>query len=285
MTYQTSPEKWREFSKRICRGETLTRAEALAVLTSHDDDLLHVLAAAFEVRLHFCGRDVSLHVLHNAKSGQCPEDCSYCSQSHAASTDVPRYPLQSVEEIVAGAHDAAAMQAIRYCTVISGRQPDKQAMATICAAARQIRKELPRLQICVSMGLLTDEQARLLKAAGVNRYNHNLETSPRFYPEICRTHNYTDRLDSAAAAKRAGLELCSGGLLGMGETLEDRVDLAMALRELEADSMPVNFLDPRPGTALADQPRMRAMDALKTMAMFRFVLPDKEIRIAGGREA
>jgi len=164
------------------------------------------------------------------------------------------------------------------------RGPAAADVDAICDAVRRIKAETP-IQICTSLGLLDETKARALRAAGVNRYNHNLETSPAHYPRICRTHTYEDRVSTIRAARNAGLEICSGGLLGMGETLDDRVDLAFALRELGVDSIPVNLLDPRPGTPMENLPRLRPADGLRALAMFRFVNPDREIRIAGGREA
>lgn len=275
---------WNELSNCVLAGGAIVRAEALAVLAAPDDELLEVLAAAFAVRRRYFGRDVTLHVIRNAQSGICTEDCAYCSQSAAATSDIPRYPLQTVEDIVEGAREAARLGAIRYCIVISARGPAETEIERVCAAVRRIKREQP-IQICVSLGLLTPEKAARLKAAGVDRYNHNLETAERFYGHICSTHAYADRVATARQAKQAGLELCSGGLIGMGESPEDRVDLAFALRDLGADSIPVNFLDPRPGTRLEGLTRIRPVEALKVLAMFRLVNPDREIRIAGGREA
>lgn len=275
---------WTDLGRRILAGGRLDRPMAMNVLRSSDDELLALLQAAFEVRKAAFGRKVSLHVIRNAKSGLCSEDCAYCSQSDKAETAIPRHGLQTVETIVAGAHEAHRLQAIRYCIVTSGRAPAEAELETICAAARQIKREVP-IQICTSLGLLTADQALRLKAAGVDRYNHNLESSARFYPSICSTHTYADRVRTAGIAKDSGLELCCGGLLGLGETLEDRVDLALALRDVGADSIPVNFFDPRPGTALAHREKLSVADALRALALFRFANPDREIRIAGGREA
>lgn len=275
---------WCEFSERVLKGGVVTQEEALTVLQAPDDELLAVLDAAFAVRRQHFGRGVRLHVIRNAQSGLCSEDCAFCSQSVKSQTSIERYPLQAVEAMVQGARDAHGLKAMRYCIVTSGREPATDQIQAVCEAARCIKRELP-IQICTSLGLLTPAQARDLKAAGVDRYNHNLETSARFYPSICTTHHYADRVATARTAKAAGLELCSGGLVGMGESLEDRVDLALALRQVGADSIPVNFLDPRSGTALASRPRLSAADCLRTLAMFRLVNPDREIRIAGGREA
>jgi biotin synthase len=192
--------------------------------------------------------------------------------------------MQSVEQIMEGAREAHKLTAVRYCIVTSGRTPSEKDLATICEAARLIKREVP-VQICASLGLLSEEQAKRLKNAGVDRYNHNLESSERFYSSFCTTHDFADRVATAKTAKATGLELCSGGLIGMGENLRDRVDLAFMLRDLDADSIPVNFLDPRPSTPLEGLLRLTPADCLRTLAMFRFVNPDKEIRIAGGREA
>jgi len=251
---------------------------------SSDDDLLDVLHAAFLIRRHYFGRSVTIHVIKNAKSGLCSEDCAFCSQASGANTDSLRYALQKVEELVEGARDAHRLKALRYCVVTSGKAPQPEELDIICEAVHQIKKEVP-IQICVSLGILTVEQSLKLKKAGVDRFNHNLESSERFYPSICTTHNFTDRKRTTQIVKASGMELCSGGLIGMGETLADRVEMAFALREVQADSIPLNFLDPRPGTILENLVRLTPADCLRALAMFRFVHPDKEIRVAGGREA
>ena len=276
--------KWNELSESVLTAGKITYDEALAIISSSDDELLAVLDAAFTIRRRYFGRGVSIHVIRNAKSGFCSENCSFCSQSALSESEIPKYPMQSVEQIVEGAREAHRLSAIRYCIVTSGRTPTEKDLATICEAARLIKREVP-VQICTSLGLLSEEQARRLKKAGVDRYNHNLESSERFYSSFCTTHDFSDRVATAKTAKTAGLELCSGGLIGMGENLQDRVDLAFALRDLDADSIPVNFLDPRPGTPLEGFVRLTPADCLRTLAMFRFVNPDKEIRMAGGREA
>lgn len=276
---------WKALANRILDGGApISRDEALAVLNSTDDELLDVVQAAYLIRKNFFGKKVSLHVLKNAKSGICPEDCSFCSQAKSSTADVAEYEMQSADEIVAGAQDAADMQALRYCVVTSSRAPSESEMKTITEAAARIKRQYPRLELCASMGFLTEEKARRLKEAGVDRFNHNLETSAAFYPSICSTHQYDDRVATAKTVKRAGLDLCCGGLIGMGETLEDRVDLALALKELKTDSAPINFLDPRQGTKLEGSARVTPNDCLRTLCMFRFVLTYAEVRIAGGRE-
>jgi len=275
---------WDALADKILGDGVVAREEALAVLRSSDDELLAVLQAAYKIREKYFGRKVSLHVLKNAKSGVCPEDCTFCSQSKSASADVEEYAMKSVDEIVAGSKEAESMQAFRYCVVTSTRAPSADDMDRICESARKIKAGNPKLELCVSMGFLTEEKALRLKEAGVDRFNHNLETSENFYPSICSTHKFEDRVQTARTVKKAGLDLCCGGLIGMGESLEDRVDLGMMLKELDTDSAPINFLDPRPGTGMEGRERLTPNDCLRTLCMFRFVLADREVRIAGGRE-
>jgi biotin synthase len=274
---------WLARSEEVLAGVPLTTDEALALLRTTDDELLTVLQAAFQIRSQHFGRGVRLHVIRNARGGDCSEDCGYCSQSATANATAS-YPWQSREEIVAGARDAAQKKAVRYCVVASGRSPSAVDLDAVYDVVRAVKAAV-NIQLCLSLGLLSLEQARQLKAAGLDRYNHNLETSARYFPNTCTTHTYADRLATARAVKAAGLELCCGGLLGMGETIEDRVALAFALREVDADSIPVNLHDPRPGTRFERLPRLRPADALRALAMFRFINPTKELRIAGGREA
>lgn len=274
---------WIQRADRVLAGQPVTRNEALAMLRTSDDDLLPLLAGAFRLRAHHFGRKVQLHVIENAKSGACPEDCAYCSQSAHADADIPEYPLLAEDRLLADARRAKAAGAVRYCMVMSGRGPRPSEVDRLCAAVRRIKGEMD-IQICTSLGLLTPGQARQLAEAGVNRYNHNLESSERFYPSICSTHTWAQRRETIRNARAAGMEICCGGLLGMGETDEDRVNLAFELREVGADSIPVNLLDPRPGTALKALKRMSPREGLRILCMFRFVHPATELRVAGGRE-
>lgn len=275
---------WMDLARGVLAGRACTRDEALAVVRSSDDDLLAVMHAAFEIRRRYFGRDVHLHVIENAKSGQCTEDCAYCSQSAVATTEIPEYPLETPSSIIEGARRAKTCGAVRYCIVASGRGPAEKELDRICEAVSGIKAGTD-IQICTSLGLLTEAQAVRLKAAGVDRYNHNLEAARGHYGSICTAHTYEDRVTTIRRVKAAGMEVCCGGLIGMGETEEDRVDLALALRELKVDSIPVNFLDPRPGTPLEGRARLAPAECLRVLAMFRFVCPDREIRVAGGREA
>ncbi len=276
---------WKSISDRVLSGGRTTSEEALALLESPNNELLDVLQAAYRIRRQHYGNTVSLHLLRNIKSGQCPEDCAFCSQSLSAINHVKRYDMQTVESIVEGAQAAADRNAKRYCVVSSTRAPSPTEIETVCEAAIQIKHKHPDLEICSSLGLLTEKKAMRLKEAGVDRFNHNLETSANFFPEIVTTHNFEDRVNTARIVKRSGLGLCCGGIFGMGESMQDRVDLAFALAELDVDSVPVNFLDPRPGTIFHDKPNpFSPTDGLRALAMIRFVMPAAEVRVAGGRE-
>ena len=274
---------WQALSDKVLSGQKVSRDEARAILNSTDDELLDLLQAAFRIRSMFHGRGVRIHVLQNAKKGMCRENCKFCSQAMGAYSGVERYKMQSVEELVEGARKAHAKKAVKYCMVTATRGPSPKEMETVCEAVRRIKAEI-NIKVCTSLGLLSLEQAKQLKAAGVDRFNHNLETSKNHFSNVCQTHSWEDRVATIKAAKKAGMEACCGGIMGMGETLDDRVDLAYALRELEVESIPVNFLDPRPGTALGHLPRMKPQDCLRTLCMYRLVNPTRDIRAAGGRE-
>ena len=275
---------WTALADDILAGHLVSRAEALAMLNAPNDDLLALLDAAFRIRRRYFGRKVNLHVIRNAQSGNCTEDCSFCSQSVRSQAEIERYAMESAEALITGAQEAAEVGAVKYCMVTSGRRPSEPVLTAVCSAAEWIASDL-RIKLCVSLGSLTDEQAQRLKAAGVTRYNHNLESSRRFFPQICTTHTWDERVATIRRARAAGLEACCGGIIGMGETLEDRADLALALRDLEVEAIPVNLFNPRAGTPLADRPVLGAVEALKALAMFRLVNPKAELRAAGGREA
>ena len=270
-------------SDKALHDTQLTRPECLAVLHTPDDDLLDLLAAAFTVRRRYFGTTVRLQMLLNAKSGACQEDCHYCSQSSVSAAPIERYGLLSTTAMHDGARRAASAKAQRYCIVISGRSPLDREINEIADAVRTIKQDIP-IQICCSLGLLSERQARLLKDAGVDRINHNLNTSEAYHASICTTHTYQDRLTTIRNARSAGLEICSGGIVGMGESDDDLIDLAMALRELRPDSIPINTLHPVAGTPLEDCRHLTPTHCLKVLCLFRFLHPRTEIRIAGGRE-
>ena len=278
-----APSRWQLFADRVLAGEKLSADEAAEVLRAPDEQLLDVLQAAFRVRTRHFGRQVQLYLLMNAKSGLCPEDCTYCSQSKVSEAEIPKYNFLKRDDILAGAKAAVERQASTYCMVISARGPNEREIEAVEQLVPEIKGKYG-LKVCACLGLLTPEQAQRLKACGVDRVNHNLNTGRDHYGEICTTHSYQDRIDTLRAVSDAGMEICSGGIVGMGEQAADVVDMAIELRELGAHSIPVNFLNPIEGTPLAGQDELTPSYCLKVLAMFRLVNPDREIRIAGGRE-
>jgi biotin synthase len=274
---------WESLADKALAGEPLAREEALAVLRTPNEELLSLLAAAFRVRTAHFGLLVKLNMIVNAKSGICPEDCGYCSQSIVSRAQIPTHSLLGADVLVAGAHEAWARKARTYCIVASGRGPSARELREVTAAVRQIKQELP-MKICACLGLLTDEQASRLSDAGVDRYNHNLNTAASHHARITTTHTYDDRVATLEAVKRAGISPCAGFIAGMGESDEQIVDIAFALRELDADSIPVNFLNAIPGTPLEGRNELDPRRCLKILALMRFTCPAKEIRVAGGRE-
>jgi biotin synthase len=270
-------------SEKGLRDEALTREESLAVLGTPDERMLDLLQAAFRVRERYFGRKVRLQMLLNAKSGACQEDCHYCSQSAVSTAEIERYGLRHRNDLVDGAHRAAAAKAQRYCIVISGRGPLDREIDEIAEAVQAIKRDIP-IQVCCSLGLLGKSQARHLKAAGVDRINHNLNTSQAYHPSICTTHTFQDRLTTIRNARAAGLEICSGGIIGMGERDEDVIDLALALRDIKPDSIPLNMLHPVPGTPLEGCRDLTPQRCLRVLCLFRLLHPRTEIRVAGGRE-
>jgi biotin synthase len=274
---------WMALAERIENGQQLTEQEGIAILACPDVQLLDLLAAAYRLRYRFFGNTVQLYFLMNAKSGLCPEDCGYCSQSKIATSEIPRYNLLSSDKLLDGARVAAERRSKTFCIVISGRAPNQREMQAITQIVPRIKEQFD-LKICACLGLLTPEQARELKACGVDRVNHNLNTSESFYQDICSTHTFQDRLRTLQAVRSADLELCSGGIVGMGESPHDLVQMAFTLRDLQVQSIPINFLHPIAGTPLEGSNRLNPRDCLKALALFRFASPSSELRIAGGRE-
>ncbi len=268
----------------VLAGEELDRPQARAILNCPDNQLAQLLGATLQVREASFGRRVKVCILRNAQSGICPEDCGYCSQSRLSRADIPVYKLQSVEELCEGARSAVASGARRYCMVCSMRGPGPREIDHLAEACERIRAEYPTLELCLSLGLMSEEQARRLKRAGAGWINHNLNTSRRFYPEICTTHTWDDRVRTIENVRAAGLSVCSGGIIGMGETDDDVIDLAYATRRLRADSVPVNFLQPIAGTPLEHATRLTPERCLKAACLFRLLNPRSEVRAAGGRE-
>lgn len=274
---------WNDLADRVLDGHALSADEGLALLRAPDEQLLEILAAAYRVRHRHFGNTVHLNFLINAKSGLCGEDCGYCAQSRVSTAEIPKYNLVEPAKLLDGARMTAELGARTYCIVLSGRTPGEKELAVLADVVPQI-KEKYRLAICASVGLLTAEQAARIKAAGVDRVNHNLNTSRRFYPRICSTHSYDERVATLEAIRAAGLEICSGGIVGMGETEADVVALAMELARLKVEATPINFLLPIPGIAIGETPKLNPRYCLKTLCLFRLSNPKCELRIAAGRE-
>ena len=275
--------KWHQMAAQVLEGVDVSAEQAEEILASSNDELLDLVAAAFRLRQRYFGKTVQLYFLVNAKSGLCPEDCGYCSQSKISSAPVEKYRMLSAEQLLDGARIAAERQSKTYCIVISGRAPSEREMTAVETVVPLIKAELG-LKICACLGLLTPEHAARLKSCGVDRVNHNLNTGEVHYAEICSTHTYQDRLQTLNNVRQAGLELCSGGIIGLGESHRDLVSLAMDLRSLKTESIPINFLHAIEGTPLQNRNDLTPQDCLRALCMMRFVNPASELRIAGGRE-
>lgn len=266
---------------KVLNGDALTRAETLLIAGVPKEDIFDLFASANKIRQTFRDNSVDLCAIVNAKSGACPEDCSYCAQSSKSKTDAAIYPLANKTVVLEKAKEAKDAGVKRFCIVTSGRKTGIREVKEIAAMIGDIRNI--GLLPCATLGLMNKDELLFLKESGLERYHHNLETSERFFPEICSTHTYYDKLKTIDAAKSAGLSVCSGGIFGLGETWEDRIDMAFAVKELDADSVPVNFLMPVKGTSLANVDLLHPLEALKIISLYRFILPHKEIRVCGGR--
>ncbi|MEK7782853.1 MAG: biotin synthase BioB [Candidatus Binatota bacterium] len=274
---------YERLAEKSLQGLILEREEMHVVLNAPEERLPELLDAAFRVRRHYFGKRVQIHVLMNAKSGLCPEDCHYCSQSSISKAPIDKYPFLPRERLLDGALKAKAAGAVRYCMVNSGRGPTQREIEEIAEVAREIKSNVS-IQLCCSLGLMSEDKIRVLKEAGVERINHNINTSRRHHPNICTTHTYEDRVETLKNVKSVGLTSCCGGIIGMGETEEDIIDMALALRELDVDSIPLNFLHPIPGTPLEGTNYLTPQRCLKILCLFRFINPSKELRVGGGRE-
>ncbi len=273
-----------QYARRVINGERLGREEAAEILAAPGEDLYHLLASAYDVRRHFKGDAVDFCGIVNVKSGACSEDCAFCAQSAHHDTDAPVYPLMDTEEVLKRARAVEAAGANKLCFVTSGPgvETDEE-LDSICDAIAAIARETI-LDRCASLGALSHEQLERLKAAGLQSLHHNIETAESLFGNICSTHSYADRIETVSRAKETGFYVCCGGIFGMGESPEQRIEMALALRELNVDSVPLNFLNPIPGTRLMHAMPIPPREILKIIAMFRFMLPDKDIRVCGGRE-
>ena len=277
------PTTWNDFADRALAGDVLSRDEARRVVNAPDDELLDQLAAAYRVRRHFHRNRVRLHFLLNAQSGLCPEDCHYCSQSAVSTAEIEKYPFMAREKILAAAERAASLNVGTFCMVISGRAPGERVFQKVLDAVREV-KERHDMHVCACLGLLTEDHVTRLEEAGVDQVNHNLNSSERFTNEIVTTHSFGDRVATVEHVAKSRMKTCSGGIIGMGETDDDVIDLALSLRELGVRSVPVNFLIPIEGTPFESRDALDPRRCLRVLCLYRFLLPSQEIRIAGGRE-
>jgi len=273
-----------ELKKKVLAGEDITKEEAMYLVNLDESRTMELLAAANEIKNKFIGKKVDLCSIVNAKSGSCSEDCTFCSQSAHYNTGTVTYPLMVKEDILARAKEMEGSGAEHFGIVTSGRGVvSDEDFENLIEAFRLIREETS-LEVCASLGTLDEKRAEKLANVGLKRYNHNLETSESYYAEICTTHTYADRVNTVKFLKERGMEVCSGGIIGLGESFEDRIDLAFTVKELDVDSVPINILNPVKGTPLDSNDPVPPMETLKTAAVFRFILPTKVIKLCGGRE-
>lgn len=268
-------------AEKVLSGGSISEDDASHLASTGRDKLFDLFAAASKIREKFKGSSVELCSIINAKSGECPEDCSYCAQSSYSSTDAPVFPLVKEDVVMVKVIEARDAGVKRFCIVTSGKRIDNKELRDIANMVEKIRKTgiLP----CSTLGLLSRDELSILKDSGLERYHHNLETSERFFPEMCTTHTYYDKLKTIDDVKSLGLSLCSGGIFGIGEEWQDRIEMAFALKKINPDSIPINFLIAIRGTPLENTDLLEPFEALKIISIYRFILPDKEIRICGGR--
>lgn len=260
------------------------KKEALEMMEIPDEGIEQILLEARSIRYRFCGSKIHLCAIINARSGKCSEDCAFCAQSSWYRTGAPEYPVIHAEEALAKAKKMHEAGVERFSLVTSGGKLSEKEFRKVLVIIEVLRRELPSLSLCASLGSLDEERALALKEAGVTTYHHNIETSENFYPRICTTHTFSSRLETIRVAQEAGLQVCSGGILGMGEDPKDRVDMMFTLKDVGISSIPINILNPIPGTPLANQPPLPVKEILKTLGIFRLVFPSGILRLCGGRE-
>jgi biotin synthase len=281
MTYGMSSGRLTRIEIKALSQKRLSPTDAEFLASISGQDLFELFSAANRIRNHFQGNNVDLCSIVNAKSGKCPEDCSYCAQSTKSRAQITDYPLLDKKRVFAKAAEAKKGGAKRFCIVTSGKRVSGKELLKIADMLSGVKKL--GLLPCATLGLLTRDDLKLLKKAGLKRYHNNLETSERFFPNICTTHSYYEKKETIRSAREVGLSVCSGGIFGLGETWQDRIDMAFALRDLDPDSVPINFLAPIKGTTLSRQKPLEPLEALKIISLYRFILPDKQIRVCGGR--
>ncbi|PWU66619.1 biotin synthase BioB [Gracilibacillus dipsosauri] len=274
---------WQSIAEKVLHGADITDLEAFHILECPNKELLSLLHSAYHIREHYFGNRVKLNMIINTKSGLCPENCGYCSQSRDSTAPIKKYRMMDKETIVQGAKNAHELQSGTYCIVASGRGPSEKELNIVTAAVKDIKQQYD-IRICACLGLLKPEQARKLKDAGVDRYNHNINTSENHHSSITTSHSYHDRVATVTKVKNVGISPCSGVIVGMRETKQDVIDMARALKALDADSIPINFLHAIDGTLLEGTNELNPTYCLKVLCLFRFINPSKEIRISGGRE-
>lgn len=268
-----------KITEKVLLNKEITKAEAMELI---NEDLNQLTTAANQIREHFCGNGFDICTIINAKSGKCSENCKYCAQSASYETKVEQYPLLRKEEITEQAKYNDERGVLRFSLVTSGKRLSDEEIMKACEAIRKLKQET-EIAVCVSMGLLEEKQFRLLKEAGATRVHNNLEASESYFANVCTTHTFADKVEAIKAAKRAGLSVCSGGIMGLGETMEDRIDLAFSLKKLDICSVPVNMLNPIKGTPYEENPILTNEEMCRIIAIFRFILPKASIRLAGGR--
>ena len=274
-----------ELARKSLEGQELDNPACARILSDTTLEILPLLDAAYQVRKHYFGQEVRVHILNNAQNGHCQEDCHYCAQAKSSTADIEEYGMKSDDEMLQEARTAYSKGASCYCMVFAGRAASQSRVDRLKRILAQIKTEYPGKEICVSTGFVTNEGAVQLKQAGLDRLNHNLNTSEAHYPNICTTHTFADRLNTLLAAKSAGLKVCSGMIVGMGEEHADIIDVARRLRALKAESIPVNLLVPIEGNLLSPQESNLTPDfILRILCLFRFLNPSSEIRVAAGRE-
>lgn len=274
---------WKQLAFAVLEGHELTDDESLKLLTSPDEELLEVLNGAYIIRHHFYGNKVKLNMIMNTKSGLCPENCGYCSQSSISKAPIEKYSMLDKEEILKGAKRAHELNVGTYCIVASGRGPSNKEIEKVVSAVKEIKDQY-NLKICACLGILQPDQAARLKEAGVDRYNHNLNTSENHHESITTSHTYQDRVDTVELIKQQGISPCSGVIIGMKETMQDVISMAKSLKALDADSIPVNFLNAIDGTPLEGTKELNPRYCLKVLSLMRYINSSKEIRVSGGRE-
>lgn len=267
--------------QKVLSGGLITREEALSLA---DAPLEELTSAADEIRNTMCGNGFDICTIINGKCGRCSEDCKYCAQSaHYQAACPDTYPLLSTEELLKGARHNEEQGVLRYSIVTSGKRLSDREVEQVCESIRIIKQETSSIEICVSFGLLNEDQFRKIHEAGASRVHCNLESSAAYFPNVCTTHTYEEKIETLKAAKRAGLSICSGGILGLGETMADRIDMVLTARELGVKSVPMNLLNPIPGTPFEHNRKLTVEEACRCAAVFRFLIPDASIRLAGGR--